>query len=345
MVHVESVKKQLERLRERYGSLESLAEALRRFPEFTDLNRATLSRWLNTPTPRASVAVRLLTESRPQVRLRIAQNNALSLLPSLMLMWEPRRNAQYGTLRSRHNVIPEQVTGRFGGDALSYLNHGEADIGLIPGDFVHQLGSQCKTLCLLTRLAITGFSTTPIDTVHNLKGKVFGFLASSGFGRRLDHLSRTWGVSLKAPVALETPLDCAKALREGVIAGVAGSEPSVSRIRHLVEKKMSVYPVTPGLLGSFDMHVAVNLTTCEPRAVRAYLIGLQETVRYCNARKSVAAFQAEVASRFEMEVSDVTNVLAHTRFTGDEYGSALLTLWEREAAGLRGDSSHSIMLK
>jgi ABC-type nitrate/sulfonate/bicarbonate transport system substrate-binding protein len=84
------------------------------------------------------------------------------------------------------------------------------------------------------------------------------------------------------------------------------------------------------------MHVAINRKLAHPAAVRSYLRGLQETTRYANARKSVAAFQAEVASRFQMEQGDVRDVLSNTIYLlSDLDPDTLLSLWEREAAGLR----------
>ncbi len=69
---------------------------------------------------------------------------------------------------------------------------------------------------------------------------------------------------------------------------------------------------------------------------RAYLCGLQETVRYANARKSVAAFQAEIASRYNMDQGEVRNILADTTFSlGEFHPEVILTLWEREAVQLR----------
>lgn len=80
----------------------------------------------------------------------------------------------------------------------------------------------------------------------------------------------------------------------------------------------------------------MNLKTAHPATVRVYLRGLEETTRYANARRSVAAFQAEIASRFNMDQWDVRNILTNTIYSLGQFEPAtILTLWEREVVGLR----------
>lgn len=197
-------------------------------------------------------------------------------------------------------------------------------------------GDHCRRLCLVSRLYITGFATQLIESVFDLKGKTFGYLEGSAFGTRLNHLNRTWRVGLTPPVVVETPKDCVQALLAGRISGMVGSERTISQVRRAVERSLHVFPVPQGVLGSFEMHLAVNLKIAHPAPVRAYLSALRHTVEYTNARKSVAAFQAEIASRFNMDTHDVRNVLTNTIFSvGDLDPGAMLTLWEREVVDLR----------
>ncbi len=328
--------KQLAALREHYTSLEEMAEALRAHPGFEDLNRSTLSRWLKNPPQRARVAVQILNSRQAGTRLRIAEPQTLSLLPSSMLTWEVEQGKPYGLLAKQYGVAAEVQPTRHGGPALELLIKGKVDVAVVPRDMLSQLGHDCRRVCLLSKLYVTGLATRAIDAVSDLKGKTFGIVAGSAFGTRLHEVSLSWGITLPQPLAFPTPKDIVQALLARRIDGMVGSEPSVSHVRRAVGRSLQVFPVREGLLGWFEMHVAVNLKTAQPACVRAYLCGLQGTVEYTNARKSVAAFQAEIASRYGMDQADVRSILTNTTFSLGEFEPAsVLTLWEREAVSLR----------
>ena len=332
----QKIARQLSEIRKRYTSLEQMAEALRLHPGFEELNRATLSRWLKNPTGRAPAAVRILSSRRHPSQLRIAQPNTISVIPSWMVTWEPEEGKPYGLLQQQYGVDAEVETTRHGGDAFEVLVKGKVEIALIPGDLVNQLGRDCQRICLLSHLYVTGIASQPIASVYDLKGKTLGFPFSSAFGTRLDNLSRTWGISLPPPIPLRSIPDCVQALVTGRVAGFVGSEPSVSQVRRGVEKSQNVFPIPHGVLGSFEMHVAVNLKSADPPTVRAYLTTLEESARYANARKSVAAFLEELASRFDLDARDAQSILSSTMFSvGELEPRATLTLWEREAVELR----------
>lgn len=328
--------KQLTAIRERYTSLEEMADALRVHPGFEDLNRATLSRWLKGPAPRARVAVQILNSRRTATRLRIAQPQTLSLIPSWMLSWEAEEGKPYGLLKKQHGIEAEVQPTRHGGPALELLMAGKAGIASVPGDIVGQLGRDCRRVCLLSKSYVACIATRPIEAISDLRGRTFGIVAGSAFATRLAEVSRTWGIEVRPPLVFTTPKDIVHALLARQINSMIGSEPSVSQVRRAVARSLQVFPIREGLLGWFEMHVAVNMKAAAPGAVRAYLGGLQETTRYANARKSVAAFQAEIAARFDMDQVDVRHVLANTHFSlGDFEPATLLMLWEREVVDLR----------
>jgi len=319
-------------LREGFTSLEEMAVALRAHPGFEDLHRATLSRWLREPSPRAAVAVKVLKSRRPAARLRIAQPQTLSLIPSWMLTWEAEGGKPYGLLETQLGIVAKVQPTRHGGPAMEQLMAGEVDVASVPGDMLGQLGRVCRRVCLLSKSYVTGIATRPIEAVSDLKGKTFGIVAGSAFATRLSEVTRTWGIEMRPPLVFSTPKDIVHALLERQINGMIGSEPSVSQVRRAVARSLQAYPIREGLLGWFEMHVAVNMKTAPPGAVRGYLAGLQETTRYTNARKSVAAFQAEIAARFDMDQVDVRHVLANTAFSlGGLEPATILALWEREA--------------
>src|SRR5262245_55933311 len=108
-------------LRERFTSLEAMAQALRAHPGFERLNRATLMRWLKRPSARAKAAVEILTSRRDSsARIRIAQTNSLSAIPMAMLHWDGE-SRPYGLLGTQYGVRTEVHESRHGGPALELL--------------------------------------------------------------------------------------------------------------------------------------------------------------------------------------------------------------------------------
>jgi hypothetical protein len=102
-------------------------------------------------------------------------------------------------------------------------------------------------------------------------------------------------------------------------------------VRRAVERSLRVFAVPQGMLGSYEMEVAVNQKIVQPATVRAYLYGLQETAEYVNYRKTVEAFQVEIAERAQMERLDVRNILNNSIFAVNNLEPrTLLALWEQE---------------
>src|SRR5678816_2447213 len=181
------------------------------------------------------------------------------------------------------------------------------------------------------RDSIAGISTKPLTSAFDLRNKRFAVLAGSSFVARLSFESRNWGFDLVPPLVLPSLQDCVQAVLDGRAQCVAGWEPFVSHARRAIERKKTVHPIPHGILGSFEMHVAINLRTAHPGAVRAYLAGLQESVSYTNGRKSVAAFHAEIGKRYSLEPSEARNILANVIFSASDLDAATaLRLWERE---------------
>ncbi len=330
------IRKQLAALRRRFTSLEEMAEALRAHPGFEQLHRASLCRWMKRPSPRAELAIRILTSRLPPARLRIAEPQSLSVLPSAMLSWEAEPRKPYGLLQKRYGLAAAEEKTWSGGAAFVRLANGRAEIGLGSTDLLTQLGPDCLRLCSLSQVSITGVARVRIESVSDLQGKTLGYLQGSAFGMRLEHLTRTWGIHLPPPLSLETVKHCVQALLAGRMQGMFGSEPSVSQVSRALERSLPVFPIRQGLLGSYEMHVAVNLRTAHPATVRAYLSCLQETIRYANGRKAVPAFHAEIAARYQMDPRDVRNVLTNIHFSlGDFEPATLLRLWDSEVVDLR----------
>lgn len=329
-------RKELAILRERFTSLEEMAEALRVHPGFGQLHRATLSRWMERPSARSSLAIQILNARLPPAQIRIAEPQSLSVLPSAMLSWDAELRKPYGLLQRRYGLAAAEEKTWSGGDAFELLAKARAEIALGSTDLLTQLGPDCLRVSSLSKVYITGVARLRIESVSDLQGKTFGYLKGSAFGMRLEHLTRTWGIRMPPPLSLETVKHCVRALQAGAIQGMFGSEPSVSQVSRALGRSLRIFPLRQGLLGSYEMQVAVNLQTVHPAALRAYLSSLQEAIRYTNGRKAVPAFHTEIALRYQMDPSDVRNVLTNIHFSlGHFEPAALLRLWEREVAELR----------
>jgi hypothetical protein len=324
--------KQLAAIRQRYVSLEEMAQALRRHPGFQGLNRATISRWLVKPTRRAALAIAILnSRSAARTRLRIAQTNSLAALPSTVVATDSPGGKGWGLLAQRYGVTASLVICNTGGEAFELLEKGQAEIALGSRDLLPQLGRDCRRLCSLSKTFITGITTQPVEAVTDLRGRVFGFLAGSPFGARLEALARNWGVAVPPPVPLRDTKECADALRAGRIAGMIGTATNTGQVRRAVERHTHLFPMPQGMLGSYELEVAVNLRLAAPAGVRAYLYALQETAEYVNYRKSIETFQAEIAEHARMDRSDVRHILTNSIFGLTSLEPAtVLALWEQE---------------
>ncbi len=323
--------KQLAAIRQRYVSLEEMAEALRRHPGFEGLNRATISRWLVRPTRRAALAVEILnSRTAARARLRIAQTNSLAALPSTMVA-AVSSGKGWGLLGQRYGVTATVVVCNTGGEAFDLLEKGQAEIALGSRDLLPQLGRDCCRLCSLSKTFITGITSQPVEAVADLRGRTFGFLAGSPFGARLEALARNWGIAVPAPVPLRDVKECGEALRQGRIAGMIGTATNTGQVRRAVERHTHLFPMPQGMLGSYELEVAVNLRLAAPAGIRAYLYALRETAEYVNYRKSVETFQAEIAEHARMDRGDVRHILTNSIYglTGLE-PATVLALWEQE---------------
>ena len=326
-----SVTRQLAAIRQRYVSLEEMAEALRRHPGFEDLNRATISRWLEKPTRRTTLAIEILNSRRASTRLRIAQPNSLSVLPSTMLMWNAEDGRSYGLLSKRYGVEAVLSQTGTGGEAFDLLEKGQVEIALGSRDLLPQLSSDCYRLCTLSKTYIVGFITQPVEAITDFRGLRMGFMNGSPFGSRFEALAKSWGIPIPAPVGLASAKECAEALKAGRVHGIVGAATAMGQARRVAERSVRLFPVPQGMLGSYEMEIAVNQKIVQPATVRAYLYGLQETAEYVNYRKSVDAFQAEISERTQVERHDVRNILNNSVFAVSNLEPrTLLSLWEQE---------------
>src|SRR5688572_12821174 len=329
-------------IRQRFTSLETMAEALRAHEGFEDLNRATLSRWLVQPSRRTQAALEILKSRRPPGVIRIAENKTLSVIPSSMLQWDVEEGTPHGLLASRYDMKPTAHATPHGNGSFEYLANSHADVAVIPGDLVSRLPELCSRLCLLSKVYIAGISAKPVTSPFELKNKRFAVLAGNSFVTRLTFESRNWGFELVPPLVLPSLQECASAMIDGTAQCIVGWEPFVTHARRAIERSRPVHNIPHGVLGWFEMHAAVNLRTAHP-AVRAYLSALQESVSYTNGRESVAAFHGEIGKRYSLEPSEVRNILANIIFSASDLDAATaLRLWEREAllhshAEIRGE--------
>src|SRR5437870_1710079 len=119
---------------QRFTSLETMAESLRSYPGFENLNRATISRWLKKPSKRAALAITILNSRGSPATLRIAEPKTLWVVTSNMLTCTPKEDRPYGLLKTQYRVEGKSIEVQTGGEALELLNQGQVEIALAASD-------------------------------------------------------------------------------------------------------------------------------------------------------------------------------------------------------------------
>jgi len=329
---------ELKEVRQRFASLEKMAEALRPHPGFEGLNAATLSRWMNKKPPRrAAMAIQVLKSKVPSMRLRIAEPRSLWVLPSTMLGWKADAGRPYSLLKTKYGIDVEIATTETGNGALQLLQEEKVEIALAAPELLNQCGPDCCQISSLSKARLIGIMKEKVGSVSDLKGLRLGVPEGSAIPMRLGNLCNQFAVAPPHMQGFKKVSDFVRAIKKdkksGGIDGVVGWEPLISQIKSKIPDLLTV---RPDLLGSIEIVAVVNMTIAEPAAIRAYLSSLQETSEYVEKRKSIPAFHAEVAGELGMDKQDVKNVLENSVFFTSDSDLAtlrpLLSLWEREVA-------------
>ena len=324
-------------LTDRYGSVDDIVRALQGHPGFKTLNRATVYRWRENPSPRAALAIEILS-SKFDIghagSLRIAEPETLWVLPSTVLAWEAQKGRPYGLLKQRYGIQATVKPVPTGGDAFTLLSKGEVEIATGARDLLASFSPNCQRLCALTRSHVAGICRRSIQTIFDLDKLSFGFPSRSGIAARLNHLSRDRGITFGRLVPIETPAECAKALSQGKsrLDGFIAWDSFIDKIRAKLPASLTLHPIPQGFLGSIEMSIAINPSIAKPGLVRAYLWAVRQAAAYVNERKDRPSFQREISKRTHLEYRDVQQTLQHSAFGIDDLDPEIvLGLWEREA--------------
>ncbi len=344
------LRKELDSLREKYISIEQMADALRVYPGFENIDRTTVWRWFKKPTKRTAAAIRVLkSKGEVAANLRIAEIESFWTLPSLMLSWAPEEGKPYGLLKKEWNVeLKRESIGSFT-KACERVYHDETDIALAPRT---SLRTGPQFLCSIGRANVMCITRKKIQSTWDLAGIRFAAPPDLFFYSALrDTLdkglfivkpedekdSKRWElIAEKRPLFLsdaEGPESCARQMKTKEIDGVIAWEPFLSMSKREAEKLgVRVFPAPPGTLGTVVVGLYVS-HKAGPRALRAYLWSLQKTIDYLNTKKSQEPFQAEIASRFGIDRKDVERTFSSIDWKlSDLNGNMILQFWEREVS-------------
>jgi hypothetical protein len=327
-------KKEFERLIKRYASLEKVADALRRHTGFEKVNRATIHRWRRSPSRRTELAIKILSSQRIPSKLKIAEPRSLLVLPSMMLEWSPTEGKPYGKLKGAFDIEVEKVPVGTGGEALALLEAEEVQLALAAPSLLSKYGN-CRSVCSLTRSPVIGVANKKVESIVDLKGLRCGCFDKSAIPQLLINLNQTLNLGLTDVQRFppESIADCITAFDGNQIDCFVAWQPYISQI---TVARPDLIPVRESVFGYLDIHVVVNIKSAHPKAIRAYLMCLQEAVDYVEARKSLESFYNDIAGQLAgkgmtLSKQDIKNVLDNSVFsTGECDMGTLLTLWNRD---------------
>lgn len=329
-----STKREFEKIITRYTSLEKVADALRLHSGFEKVNRATIHRWRSSPSHRTELAIKILSSQRVPSKLRIAEPRSLLALPSMMLEWSPVEGKPYGKLKGLFDIEVEKVPVGTGGEALALLEAEEVQLALAAPSLLSKY-INCRSVCSLTSSPIMGVASKKVESIVDLKGLRCGCFDKSAIPQLLENFSSTMKLELP-PVQRFPPesiRDCISAFDDKHIDCFVAWQPYISQIN---VARPALIPVRESVFGYLDIHVVVNIKTAHPKAIRAYLMCLQEAVDYVEARKSLESFYKEVAGQLAgkgmtLSKQDIKNVLDNSLFSTRECDmGTLLALWRRD---------------
>jgi len=330
------IAKDLHKIRERYTSLEQMAEALRSHPGFEAINRATLSRWLVNPAGRAALAARILLSKQHPAKIRVAEPELLWVLPSMVLRWPAQRGTPCGSLERNFGVEVVVQPVIAGVNAVELLTQGRVEVALAAREVIERAGPDCSRICRLSEAPITGIALNPVASIYDLEGLVLTYPQGSAVYDRIMEIRRSGIIKLPEPIPFQDESHCIELLRLGTATGALGWEPIISHVKRSIEDSLSLHSIAQNLFPPLKIDVAINMKIANASSVRAYLWGLLEAARFVEKQKAVDDFHIEIANKFRMSKSDVRDVMRSTRFVVDEVDPlTVLTLWGREAGELR----------
>lgn len=262
-------------LRQRYLTLRTMADHLRRFDGFADVSHVTLSRWLKTeernrPLPhRAQAAIQRLAVP-PLERLRIPFHDSPSALPVMMLTVQAE---------GQRAVEVEKVPVSSGLEALKKVSDGAADIAIAYRHASPHAGAKSERLCGFVAYHLEGFYIEKdgwsIRSHADLQKVKFGFPAASAVGEFLDvNVPLDRGC---APRAFGSADEARQELIKGKVNCLIGWRPWITKAREqLAGHLINDLPI--GLLPRINLDLFVSRKTQKGPSILRFLRELNTVI-------------------------------------------------------------------
>lgn len=268
----------LAQVRERYLSLQDMANDLARFQEFEGVSASTVSRWLSAEKdpnqkglpPRAQRAIWRLASPKPEGVLRVSYPIAPFALPIMLLTAFLQRNTLPPGLQK---VNIESVDTPTGHEAIKMLIKNEADVAL-SYHFFHDesAASTCLRLTSFCRYYVSGLGREDKKIINRreLPNIRFGYDVNSGVGIYLRNCIPFPSFGDYEPKYFNDALHAVQMLADRKIDFVLASQPTLTKIRKEMDilhpdKPLRSFPSS--LLPPADFDIFLNKRTVNANAV------------------------------------------------------------------------------
>lgn len=331
MTAIDSVRENLKKLKEDFGSYERLTESLQQLPGFEGINLTTVFRWITTksePPKKAAKAVLLMTrrmQQRPSIRLAVPK--VYWMLPLMALTWDessdqhaPKAN---GAKRRRHNDDIERPFGWFkdkkvdcvvtdvaiGIQAITLMEEGAVDVA-IAGRELAASHPGITLLCQFTEAELKGLTLGKIHNIKELHHRECVFQEGSVILNKIEDLKACWGGIDMMPRSFQKSEEIASYLfqhkNDKSPPILLGWEPLLHRVETASCKQgLALHPLKFDALvprvPTINCSLFINKEICDPAAIRVLLSGLKISTRYFSMVAKTNDSDAELILKNEIE--------------------------------------------
>lgn len=279
---------ELEELRKHFGTWDALATIVSQRKGFETVSRQTFSMWSKSEkvTEKEAGAIRILSQQRKNAQLTIACNPSLWTLPVMLAVSDSMQGRFRPFSLLNYGIQVELIRVASGGEAMSLLELGRADIAIAGTDLFKEQ-KKCKRLCTIANAGLVGVVKTQpprrIPPIFKFHGKKIGYLRTSAAGFALQRRLRE--TSVKVDLIPFNSIDEIADKLVTDIDGIVGWQPGLNSI---VEKVKTLAPdicfaAVDGDIGRVKIALGVNMETSpNPRAVRRLLTCIAYASRELN---------------------------------------------------------------
>ena len=328
---VEKTIRELNDIKNRYGTLDNMVEELRKHPGFERINRATLSRWLRNPAERTAIAIQILNEQHSGKLFKVAIADSLWVLPVKIAL-----SKSYLEFR-RHIKVDEALlhTGsqvvltirQTGGQAIEMLESGKVDIAM--GARNYGASGRIGYLCDVACAAMLGVSLEPVNTRKDFFQKnVIGYPQASKMSDMLEDRATEWGILDIKTKPLEAS-QYVKALMNDEVQSIVGWEPFISRIKQDVGNRIPLNDIHKDVLGVMHIGLFIDTKSVNMKVLFPFLKQLSQMIDYVENNKHNPELLKAIKDIEGIPEKKATAILTESRYQIDHFQvETLLTLRE-----------------